>query len=186
MPFEEGQDHIVSAYRLYDSADAPVARLACDAGTFYGDHRYYSVALELFEAALPYIVRPAERTAVLSNIARAAAALGMVDRFKNVEDQIHADIDDPTEFTAPALIELALAANTLGHQRKSRAWAVEALRIARARGSRAGEEAALRTLAALDAGREPDTALPAPQKLQRFVNRFMRRLKEAVPARQAS
>lgn len=180
-PFEEGQAHIVGAYRLYDPTNAPIARLACDAGTFYGDHRYYSEALDLFNAALPHIKRPAERTAVYSNISRAAAAMGMTELFTTAQTHVIAEIDDPTEFTAPALVEVALAANSLGYQRKSRAWAAEALRIARMRASRAGEEAALRTLAELEAGREPDKVQPAPRKLQRFIARFVSRLKEADP-----
>lgn len=180
-PFEEGHAHIVAAYRLYDPATAPLARLASDAGTFYGDHQYYQLALELLEAALPLIRRRAERTAVFSNIARAAAALGKRDLFSRAEQEVLSESVNPTEHTASALLELALAANTLGLHRKSRAWAAEAFRIASERGSESVEDAARRIIAELGEHRSTDTVKAAPPHLQRFVQRFVSRLRRHSP-----
>lgn len=132
--------------------------------------------LALFEAALPQITRPAERTATYSNIARSAAALGQKNLYAQAEAEVLREIDHPTEYTAAALVELAYAANTLRSHRKARAWADEALRIARERDNAVGRASAERAVADMNTERGPDEVRKPAPELERFVQRFIDRL----------
>lgn len=176
LPFAEGHAHIVAAYRMYDPRHAPLARLAHDAGGFYTEHGYYALSLQLYLAALPQVTRPAERTAVHSNIARSAAALGRKDLFSDAETAVLNELERPLEHTADALSELALGAYTLGLRRKARSYAVEALRIAEARQSAASIKVARQVIEAIETNTHVDELKDPSPALERFVSRFVRRL----------
>jgi hypothetical protein len=176
-PFDLGFSYAVTAYKLYDdSSTERLALLALDSGVFLGDHSFYSAALPLYDAVAKHLKRPAILTALHANIARAAAALGDLERFRSASAWVAHNEADGGEFTAAALVELARGAYTLGLDNKAIGLANEAIKIAQARGAISAERAACEAIAIVRERRARDVAREPPPRVSRFVRRFVKRL----------
>jgi tetratricopeptide (TPR) repeat protein len=176
-PFEVGLAHAAAAYKLYDdSSPDRLALLALDAATLMADHSYFTHALRLYDALAPHIARPAVHVALLSNIARAAAAVGDRERFRSAYEQVTREDAQAGEFGPAALAEVARAAHTLGYEGKAIATANAAIHLARARGAAGAECMALNVIEAVREKRAGDVLRETPPRAVRFVNRFVKRL----------
>jgi tetratricopeptide (TPR) repeat protein len=178
-PFEVGLGHAAAAYKLYDnSSPERLALLALDAATLLADHSYFTHALRLYDALAPHIARPAVHIALLSNVARAAAAVGDSERFRLAYEQVTCDDAQAGEFGPAALAEVARAAHTLGYEGKAIATANAAVNLARARGAAGAERVALDVIDAVREKRAGDVLMETPPRAVRFVNRFVKRLSQ--------
>jgi tetratricopeptide (TPR) repeat protein len=182
-PFDTGLSHVIAAYKLYDDSSAErLALLALDAGVFFAEHGFYAAALPLYDAASRHLSRPAIITALHANVARSAAALGDVERFRQAAAVVAHDEAQAGEFAPAALAELARAAYTIGLDSKAVAYANSAARAAQARGAVSAERAALDALATVRERRTRDVPLEPPPRIRRFVKRFVARLSGLVDA----
>lgn len=181
-PFEVGLAHAAAAYKLYDnSSPERLALLALDAATLLADHSYFMHALRLYDALKEHIARPAVHVALLSNIARAAAAMGDGERFRHAYEQVTSEDAQAGEFGPAALAEVARAAHTLGYDGKAIATANAAVNLARARGAVGAERVALEVIEAVREKRAGDVLKETPPRAVRFVNRFVKRLSKLRP-----
>jgi tetratricopeptide (TPR) repeat protein len=183
-PFDTGFSHVVAAYKLYDDSSAErLALLALDAGVFFAEHGLYAAALPLYDAADRHLSRPAIITALHANVARAAAALDHVERFRQAAAIVTREESQAGEFAPGALAELSRAAYTMGLDGKAVGYANAAAKAAKARGALTAERAALDALAAVRERRTRDVPIEPPPRVRRFVKRFVARMAALEPAR---
>lgn len=177
----EGIRHAVAAYKLYGSEDHRLAALASDTGAFLCDHHHYAAAKPLFEAALRHVGGSPDRIVPLSNLARAVAALGDREGFIRLWREANQRGSGYRETHADALIELAEGARTLREFRYADASLREAIAVATERREPGPLQRAEAVLAELHS-KPPDTNIPAPPEVSRFVRRFVRRLNKQQAA----
>ena len=175
--FTEGLEHGIAAVRYFADDDPKLIRLAIDLGAFVSEHGYFNTALSLYEAALPFLVRPADRLAGLANIGRAAAATGRKRRFAEVWAEFdRLSLSPPKLFYAESLIELAHGATTLRYWRHASRMIEEAVVVAREQGNDHSLTAA-RALEHLVASKQSgDAPRPPDPVLERLANRVIKRL----------
>lgn len=175
--FSEGQEHIVAAYKLYGPDNPQLYRLANDAAGFWSAFGYFAIALPLYERALPHVVRPDERIAILANISRAAAGLGQRARFLSAWTEAVSLDRHGGESMPDIYMELARGAQSLGYTIKAQELAREAVTWATQRGYPAKRAAAEKMLEEVQEGRGADPAQAPSPALTRFARRFMQRLR---------
>lgn len=172
--FSEGQAHIEAAYRLYERSSPSLARLAADAACYWAWQGYFSTALPLYEAAIPRIPGRLDRAQVLANAARAAAALGLAERYDaDLQELSKADDDN---LPPRVWVDLAEGARSLGRLRQALDLTGRALEGAGRRREALTEVAARKLLQAIEAEQPPDTDRHAPLRLRRFAARFRERV----------
>ena len=176
--FSVGQAHIVASYKLYGPDNPQLYRLANDAAGFWSTFGFYSIALPLYERALPHVMRADERLAILANISRAAAGLGHRDRFLSAWTEAVTLDRHAGESLPDIYMELARGAHSLGYAVKAQELAREAIAYAVARGYGAKKAAAERLLDEIQEGRHTDHAREPSPDLARFAHRFIRRLRQ--------
>ena len=179
--FDEGQRHIASAYRLYGRKNQQLFRLANDAGGFWSTFGYYSVALPLFEAALPSVTRPVERAAILANICRAAAGLSKKDQYLEAWTECTKLDRDMGDSMPDIYMELCRGAQTLGYRKQARELAIRAIASSEARRYEGKAAMARELLAAVQAGEHREDAVDPPAELEAFAARFLKALREMRP-----
>lgn len=175
--FPEGQRHIVAAYKLYGPDNPQLYRLANDAAGFWSAFGYFAIALPLYERALPHVVRPDERIAILANISRAAAGLGKRERFLSAWTEAVSLDRHGGESMPDIYMELARGAQSLGYNIKAQELAREAVTWATQRAYPAKRAAAENMLVELQEGRGADPAQAPSPALTRFARRFTQRLR---------
>lgn len=177
---DDGMRHAVAAYKLYQTGDPGLARLASDTGAYLSEHGLFSSALILYRAALAYLTRPADRVAGLANIARAAAAVGDFALFSQMLGQFEQQTLDAatSEFYPASALEIAQGAYTAGLVRTAKQLSEEAVRKASTWEDRNLVEAASRFRAKVEEGGPGDTDRAPPPDIGRFVRRFAKRLSE--------
>jgi hypothetical protein len=168
--------HARAAAKLYDQDDDDLPRLAIDLGALLSLYQHYAPALQLYEAALPRLLRPADRVAAIANIARAAAAVGQRDRFEECWPIFEAAMAIENEHLAPSIVEIAEGARTLGQLSRAHGLARELAKLA----SKRGDKRILAMADALDelirAGAPVDRDRKAPVAVRTFVARFIGRV----------
>jgi tetratricopeptide (TPR) repeat protein len=180
IPFgtlSDGFAHAVAAAQLYAPDDLNLPRLASDTGALFSEHGHFSVALTLYEAARPFLVRTADLVACYANIGRASAALGLKQRFTEAWTEVERLSRAPiAQFYADSLIELATGAVTL------RYWKYAAKMTAEARAV-AGQLGGVRTLrkaeelaSCIDHRSGGDTDRPPDPRLEEFTADLCQRL----------
>lgn len=177
MNFAEGQRHIMRAYRLYGKDNVALFRLANDAGGFWSTFGHYSVALPLFECSLPRVSRPVERVAILANICRAAAGLGLKERYLEAWTECTKLEREAGEVMPDIYIELARGAQALGYRRRAEDLARQARTSANAWGSTAKAAAAESLIAEIRDGGRGEPAKEPPPEVAAFAARFVKRLR---------
>ncbi|MFL5382796.1 MAG: hypothetical protein ACJ8GN_09815 [Longimicrobiaceae bacterium] len=177
--FDDGWAHAVAAFRLYPNDDLRLSRLAIDTGALLSEHGQFATALLLYEAAFPFLTRPADRLAGLANIGRAAAAVGAKRRYAEVWAEFdRLSLSPPKHFYSESLIELARGAATLRYWRDAAKMVAEAARIAREQGNRRALEASQAFLTAIEERASEDQNRPSDPKVERFAHRFKESLNE--------
>jgi hypothetical protein len=175
--FAEGLEHGIAAARYLAEDDPKLIRLAIDLGAFVSEHMYFNTALRLYEAALPFLVRPADRLAGLANIGRAAAATGQKRRFAEVWAEFdRLSLSPPKLFYAESLIELAQGAVTLRYWRHASKMIEEAVRVAREQGNPYSLTAARTLQKLVESKQTKDESRPSDPTLEQLANRVIERL----------
>lgn len=179
--FASGDRHARRALELYPAGHERVPHLAHDYAvllTTFGQHR---PALELLGLALPLIVLPSERIAVLGTVARAAA--GLDDRARH--DAAAADVlllANLSDFNAAGALALsAEGAALLEDWDRARQLAERAIQLADRRKEREPRRRAAAVLDAITA--RPPRPSPAganPARIAQTVALFTSRLRAPV------
>lgn len=119
--------HAAAALDLCPPDDPQLARIAIDAGAMFSEHSHFSLAHELYEAALPHVTRVSDRLACFANICRASAALGLKRRFAEGWSEIDRIALGPAPIHyAESLVELAHGLITLRYWKDAARVLVEA------------------------------------------------------------
>lgn len=178
--FAKGQNHIVSAYNLYGET-ATAIRLAADAAAFWASFGYFALAKPVYSAVRERISEFSDQVQVLANIGRAAAAVGNVDEYASIYDELTALASSGRHFPARAWVDLAEGARTLGQTRNALDLAGRALEAAEPRGEQATLAAARRVLAAVQSAAAVDRNQSAPEPLRQFAAKLIRRVSSFPP-----
>jgi tetratricopeptide (TPR) repeat protein len=175
--FNAGQAHIVAAYKLYGK-DATIIRLAADAAAFWAWFGYFQLARSVYAAAVERIEQLPDRVQVLANIGRAAAAVRDASEYLRIQIYITELASAGRHFPARVWVDLAEGARSLGQIRTALDLAGRALEEAEARGEQATLAAAREVLGAVQSATPADHNESAPERLQRFATRLIKRVKD--------
>lgn len=173
--FNTGQGHIVAAYKLYGK-DATIIRLAADAAAFWAWFGYFQLARSVYSAVVDRIAQLPDRVQVLANIGRAAAAVGDEAEYSRIQARASELASAGRHFPARVWVDLAEGARALGHTRAALDLAGRALEEAEARGEQATLAAARAVLGAVQSASPGDRNIIAPERLQRFASRMVKRV----------
>ena len=176
--FEAGQAHIASALKLYGQGHASIPRLAADAACFWAWFGHFDLARSIYLVVADRIESFPDRVQVLANIARAAAALRDETGYEENACLIQELAGGGRRVPPRVWVDLAEGARTLGRVRAGVDLAGRALEEAQAHDDRSTLAAARAVLGAVQAEEPGDINREAPERLQRFVARFVRRLQE--------
>ena len=134
---QEAEEHARAAFDAYGPEHPRIPNLAHDVAYFWMTQGYFERALAVFRALLPYVHRPAERLATLSNIARAAGGCGKDQTFeeawKTVWETYVTVSATEMEAQAEAFLELAYGATSLAQWDRAERAVHRALELAEAR-----------------------------------------------------
>jgi tetratricopeptide (TPR) repeat protein len=173
--FNTGQAHIVAAYKLYGK-DATIIRLAADAAAFWAWFGYFQLARSVYTAVVDRIAQLPDRVQVLANIGRAAAAVGDEAEYSRIQAHAAELASAGRHFPARVWVDLAEGARSLGRTRAALDLAGRALEEAGARGEQATIAAARGVLGAVQSASAADHNTSAPERLQRFASRMVKRV----------
>ena len=185
--FGDAFSHATAALRLFPNDDPRLARLAIDAGALFSEHSYFSLALALYNAAVPFLTRVSDKLAAFANIGRAAAAMGQKQRFAEAWAEFDRLALGPIpQFYGESLVELAHGLATLEY------WKHAVRALARAN-TVAGQTASPRLLAkiqrleALVRARErADRDQTPPAEAEEFTARLRALLAAQAPNRRTT
>lgn len=182
-PFEVAQAHARLGLRLYGRFDERFPQLAHDTAFLWAWHSYFSAALPVFEAVMPFITRPTERIQVIANIGRAAAAVGDADRFFQAWEEVNEHKETAAEYRATALLNLGYGARTLRRVALGRELASEALHIASLRGEKVVAEHAQALIQSMSAAGtiSGDHDQSPTAEMRDMVERLIGRLRRNQP-----
>lgn len=177
----EAELHAEAAANLYGPRARNIFALAHDWTLIWLHRGYFSHALPVMEAALPFLTIPSARVLALSSIARAAAVLGHMERFRTASESVLGLAAVATENAPIALVHVAQAHYTAGDVERARALAARAREMARGRQDATAEHfanelfAKIRSAAPAERDRPlpPESAIPAnAQMLLQRVRRL--------------
>ena len=159
---EEAYAHARAAVRAYGEGHPRLPALAHDLGCFWAQQGRFDRALQIFEAALPWLTDTPSRLMALANFARASAGGGDRRRYACGRDEAEALLSDPTTglVAADALLLLAQGDTSLGEWERAEDAARRALAIAEARGESMTQ---MQAEALLDAARNNRSVAEAVQ-----------------------
>ncbi len=177
---ESGQRHATTALRLYGRFDGRFPQLAHDTAFLWAWHGHHGAAMPVYEAVLPFLVRSGERIQVAANIGRASAATGDRDRFFRAWADVEKWIPGASEYTATALLNLALGAHTLGLKQQAGGLARTGLEQAHARGQLLVAQKLESLLENLSSGSGKDLNLPATPEMVDLAATLVSRLQRGA------
>jgi hypothetical protein len=175
--FDEGNAHVIAAYKLYED-DGAITRLAADAACFWAWFGYFDLAARVYDAVVDRIDSVPDKIQVLANLARALAALRREPEYERVVARIHAYDSHGRHIPPRVWADLAEAARTVGRTRLALDCTGRAIEDAQRRGEQVTLAAANRVLAAIQADSPTETDKAAPERLQRFAARLTKRVKQ--------
>lgn len=179
--WDDAEEHAEAAAKLYGPRARNIFALAHDWALIWLHRGYFSHALPVLEAALPFLTLPSARVLALSSIARAAAVLGQPERFRSAADAVLGLAAVATENAPIALVHVAQAHYTAGETERARALVSRAREMARGRQDVTAEHFADELLAKIrsaalpehDHRLPPDSPIPAnAQMLLQRVRRL--------------
>lgn len=171
-----GQRYATTALRLYGRFDERFPQLAHDTAFLWAWHGYHGAAMPVYEAVLPFLVRPGERIQVAANIGRASAATGDSDGFFRAWADVERWSPGASEYTATAFLNLALGAHTLGLKMQAGELARMGLEQARARGQHTVVQRLEALMENLSSGFGKDPNLPATDEMVDLAATLISRL----------
>lgn len=179
--FDEGNAHVIAAYRLYADASA-LTRLAADAACFWAWFGHFELAARVYDAVVDRIDSVPDKIQVLANLARALAALRREPQYERVVAKINAFDAQGRHIPPRVWVDLAVAARGFGRTRLALDCTGRAIEEAQGRGEEATLAAANGVLAAIHADSPTETDKAAPDRLQRFAARLTKRIKQLPPS----
>lgn len=160
--WEEAEVHAEAAANLYGPRARNVFALAHDWALIWLHRGYFSHALPVMEAALPFLTMPSARVLALSSIARAAAVLGQSERVRTASESVLGLAAVATENAPIALVHVAQAHHTTGEIERARALVARAREMARGRQDATAEHFANELLAKIRSAAPPEREKPLP------------------------
>lgn len=160
--WEEAALHAEAAASLYGPRARNIFALAHDWALIWLHRGYFSPALPVMEAALPFLTLPSARVLALSSIARAAAVLGQRERYRSASDSVLGLAAVATENAPIALVHIAQASYTAGEMERARGLVARAREMARGRQDVTAEHFANELVARIQAAAPPERDLPLP------------------------
>jgi hypothetical protein len=160
---EEAYVHARGALQAYGEGHPRLPALAHDLGCFWAQQGRFARALQIFDAALPWLTDTPSRLMALANFARAAAGAGDRRRYAQARDEAAALLAGGATaalVAADALLLLAQGDTSLGEWARAEEAACRARSIAEARGESMTQ---LQAEALLDAARNNRTVAEAAQ-----------------------
>jgi tetratricopeptide (TPR) repeat protein len=160
--YEEAEVHAESAANLYGPRALNIFALAHDWALIWLHRGYFTHALPVVEAALPFLALPSARVLALSSIARAAAVLGQGERFRSASESVLGLAAVATENAPIAVVHVAQAHYTAGDVERARALAARAREMARGRQDATAEHFANELLSRIRSAAPPERDKPLP------------------------
>jgi tetratricopeptide (TPR) repeat protein len=179
----EAEAHADAACKLYGSRARNIFALAHDWALVWLKQGYFSSALPVMEAVVPYLMAPSARVLALSSIARAAAVLGQMELYRSAADSVVGLAAVATENAPIALVHIAQAAHNAGDVPRARELAARAREIARGREDSTAEHYAVALLAVLENGGPPeqDRLPPAGSAIPGQASMLLERARHLAP-----
>lgn len=132
---DRAEKYATSAYEAYGPEHENVLKLAHDVAQFWLEQGYFSRALQVFRALLPYFDQPTDRLRMLASTARAVGACKEMELFEHLWMEAWSLIsslqDSPV--LAAALTELGLGASSLSQWDHAAQALSQAIETSRAR-----------------------------------------------------
>jgi tetratricopeptide (TPR) repeat protein len=177
--WEEAALHAEAAANLYGPKARNIFALAHDWALIWSHCGYFSHALPVMEAALPFLSLPSARVLALSSIARAAAVLGQLDRFRSASESVLGLAAVATENAPIALVHVAQASYTAGEVERARGLVVRAREMARGRQDTTAEHFANELFANIQSAAPPerDAALPYNSPIPAHAQMLLERIR---------
>jgi hypothetical protein len=160
--WEGAEIHAEAAANLYGPRARNIFALAHDWALIWLNRGYFSHALPVMEAALPFLTIPSARVLALSSIARAAAVLGQTERVRSASEAVLGLAAVATENAPMALVHVAQAHHTAGEIERARALVARAREMARGRQDATAEHFANDLLAKIRSAAPPEREKPLP------------------------
>lgn len=180
--FADAEIHAKAAFQLYGPRSRNIFALAHDWALVWIKRGYFSAAIPVVEAVLPYLAGPSARILALSSIALAAGALGNRAAHQSAADSVQKLAAIATENTPIALVHVAEGAYALGDVETARELAVRARELARGRQDATAEGRANHLLVNLRAGAPPlsDRSPPAAEAVLENAALLIDRIRNAA------
>ncbi len=180
--YEDAETHAKAAFELYGPRSRNIFALVHDWALIWVKKGYFSSALPILEAVLPYLPGPSARILSLSSIALCAGALRIAERYQGAAESVLMLAAVATENSPTALVHLAEGAYGLGHEAEARKLVVRARELARGRQDATAESCADRLLAAIRAGISPmrDRQPPAEEAIEATAAELLARVRRAA------
>lgn len=182
--FDEGLAHAEAAFQLYGPRNPRLPYLAHDVGFLCMHHGYFSAALPIFSAVLPFVIHPGERVQVFAHLARTLGALNDERGFEEAAEYVAAEFKPTYPNAAASLLYVARGAASVEQRRRARSMAGDALALSESRGEKSVTVLAAQFIDALSA-RHPGAVerdREPPQAVSEFISRLLRRLARLSPS----
>jgi tetratricopeptide (TPR) repeat protein len=178
--FAAGERHARRALELHPMRFSRLPHLAHDVAYLMTCHGAYGEALTLLDVALPFIVQPQERVAVLGTVAKAAAGTGRRERHSEAVADVLLLESVAETHAAAALVLCAEGATLLGEHERARRLAARGLELAVRRKEREAQRRAHQVLDGMVTGQ---VVPPPADRVAALRALFVSRLRELRAAR---
>jgi hypothetical protein len=183
--FGEGLAHAEAAFQLYGPKQKHrIPYLVHDVGFLYMHNGYFSAALPIFSAVLPFVIHPSERVQVFAHLARTLGALDNERGFEEAAEYVAGEFKPTYPHAAASLLYVARGAASVGQRRRARSLAVDALALSQSRGEKSVTALATQFIEALNARRASavERDKEPPEGVSEFSSRLLRRLAKLSPS----
>lgn len=183
--FAEGLAHAEVAFQLYGpKRNRRIPYLVHDVGFLCMHNGYFSAALPIFSAVLPFVIHPSERVQVFAHLARTFGALGDERGFEEAAEYVATEFKPTYPNAAASLLYVARGAASVGQRRRARSLAGEALALSESRGEKSVAALARQFIDALNARRASavERDKEPPEGVSEFTSRLLRRLAKLSPS----
>jgi hypothetical protein len=183
--FNEGLAHAEAAFQLYGPRNQRrIPYLVHDVGFLCMHHGYFSAALPLFSAVLPFVIHPSERVQVFAHLARTLGALNDERGFEDAAEYVATEFKPTYPNAAASRLYVARGAASVGQRRRARKLADEALALSESRGEKSVTALATQFLDALNTRRASvvERDKKPPEAVSELTTRLLRRLAKLSPS----
>lgn len=179
--FRSAAGYASMAESLYPRRHPRIPHLVHDFAVVLNRQHHFALALPQAEKLLPFFHRPEQLALVWGTLGRAAAGVGLTERFHVAESHVLRLVEQHNEHGAAALVSTAEGARSLRRWEQARKYAQLAIRIAKIRKD-AGQERRAREILRYVSKQEPAPGVaPAPEDLTALARRIAARLRAWKP-----